>query len=419
MALGGAAVASLGALGLAWGAAHLWGWRRGGSVDRLLLSLLDVLVLVLGAVALSSPPLFERWMQEDAWVEWSTFFAYVMAGLGCARLALGRDGGRARWTRLGWLLLGGFCWAVAGEEISWGQRLFAFKPPDLFLEKNFQQELNLHNLLKNKSLAGLKLDSRYLVALIAASFGLLAPALVALLGGRLARAKALFGELFPPLLLGPYFGAVVYLCLDYPVHLVGEAAELLLGALFLAHAARVSGAFGGASAAAPVAEGSPRRVLAAVLFPVALGVGVPPLSSWLLGADASRVDETRAELELLAGDLSGEAGRAVGAKRLHKRLFTAMREGALALEVPSAFLEGRRSPAEAVRLGLAEGAPEVRADRRGYFLDPWNNPYWVRARGDGRVVLYSFGPNRRRDSDFEEGDLAAQGDDLAAEVRFR
>jgi hypothetical protein len=46
------------------------------------------------------------------------------------------------------------------------------------------------------------------------------------------------------------------------------------------------------------------------------------------------------------------------------------------------------------------GLPEARAE---FFLDPWNSPYWIRDRCDednGRrvVFVYSFGPNRSRDS---------------------
>jgi hypothetical protein len=36
---------------------------------------------------------------------------------------------------------------AAGEEISWGQRLFGWEPSYFFLEKNAQQETNLHNLV--------------------------------------------------------------------------------------------------------------------------------------------------------------------------------------------------------------------------------------------------------------------------------
>ncbi|MCP4668912.1 MAG: hypothetical protein GY849_21450 [Deltaproteobacteria bacterium] len=44
------------------------------------------------------------------------------------------------------LLLALFMFFVAGEEISWGQRLFGFSVPELISQINFQRELNIHNL---------------------------------------------------------------------------------------------------------------------------------------------------------------------------------------------------------------------------------------------------------------------------------
>ena len=39
-------------------------------------------------------------------------------------------------------------WLIfAMEEISWGQRLFDFSSPQVFIQYNFQQEINLHNFL--------------------------------------------------------------------------------------------------------------------------------------------------------------------------------------------------------------------------------------------------------------------------------
>ncbi len=35
---------------------------------------------------------------------------------------------------------------AAGEEISWGQRILGFKPPEWFVENNAQEEFNIHNL---------------------------------------------------------------------------------------------------------------------------------------------------------------------------------------------------------------------------------------------------------------------------------
>jgi hypothetical protein len=38
------------------------------------------------------------------------------------------------------------CLFGAGEEISWGQRVFSIETPQALMERNAQQELNLHNL---------------------------------------------------------------------------------------------------------------------------------------------------------------------------------------------------------------------------------------------------------------------------------
>ncbi|MET0201749.1 MAG: hypothetical protein ABW245_07835, partial [Gaiellaceae bacterium] len=61
---------------------------------------------------------------------------------------------------------------AAGEEISWGQRIIGFRPPALFLEHNFQQESNLHNLLKGM------LDTRWMVLMVALLYGVIAPYVV-------------------------------------------------------------------------------------------------------------------------------------------------------------------------------------------------------------------------------------------------
>ena len=64
--------------------------------------------------------------------------------------------------------------------------------------------------------------------------------------------------------------------------------------------------------------------------------------------------------------------------------------------------------------GLLVDLPEERAD---YFLDPWNSPYWIRHRCSSkrqRITIYSFGPNRRRDSDSRE----LRGDDIGAVIEL-
>ena len=84
---------------------------------------------------------------------------------------------------------------------------------------------------------------------------------------------------------------------------------------------------------------------------------------------------------------------------LHKRLFTFVRQ-----QDVEALEQG--SFAALVEQGLPE-------ERSRFFLDPWNSPYWVRDscgedRRRRRIFVYSFGPDRMRDStDWEIG-----GDDV-------
>jgi len=45
-----------------------------------------------------------------------------------------------------YLLLGLLFFFIAGEEISWGQRIFGIETPDAIESSNIQKEMNLHNL---------------------------------------------------------------------------------------------------------------------------------------------------------------------------------------------------------------------------------------------------------------------------------
>lgn len=365
---------------------------------------LDLAVAVLTGVALASTETFESWMQEDGWAEWATVHAFTMAAVFIA-VRLWR--GRAKPDGLGWLPWLGlasvalFCVFVAGEEISWGQRLLAFEPPEIFLQENYQQELNVHNLLKDKELAGFKLDSRFLVAVVAVVYGGLLPWL-----RKLDRARwfqPTLDAVAPPWELAPYFGAVALVELSYPTDLAGEACELVLGILFLTAALERS-----------VPRENGRRKAGLVLVPIALGLLTQPLVSALVyGADEELVAQSESELQQLADDLIRRGvmkKRLRKKRRVHKRVFTAVQARYFDPGDQSAYLEGRTTPAVA-------DAHDPRRDRRGYFLDPWNNPYWVLVtKKGGRGLLYSFGPNRRRDTRVPQKrvpeDFEASGDDI-------
>ncbi len=390
---------------------------RGGQQRRVLALTIffDVVVGGLTLIAWQASRTFESWMQEDSWAEWTTVFAFaIAAGLIAQRLL--------RWRRepevSGWLaplgLLGValFCVFVAGEEISWGQRLLAFQPPEIFLQENYQQELNVHNLLTKKKIAGFRMDSRFLVAVIAIVYGAAIPGL-----RRWSKVPALqptLDTIAPSLALAPWFAVVALVELSYPADLGGEACEMVLGLLFLA-AAVIHDApttFEAESTA------SPRRAALLLLAPIGLGVVTPPLVGRLVyGVDEALVAQAQTELELLRSDLlePGVMRKKLRKKRrVHKRVFTAVQAKYFDLEGGIEFLEGQASPA-------TEDAENPRRDRKGYFLDPWNNPYWILVTKKGRRgILYSFGPNRRRDTKMPKKKLKksfeAHGDDIV--VKF-
>ncbi len=88
----------------------------------------------------------ESYVVEDSFTEWCTVAALFAAFVVCARrlwvLRNVRNMGFLAVT--GFLTL--FCLFGAGEEISWGQRIFGFDSPEFFIDNNAQQETGLHNL---------------------------------------------------------------------------------------------------------------------------------------------------------------------------------------------------------------------------------------------------------------------------------
>jgi hypothetical protein len=102
-------------------------------------------LLSLYYLAYFRPVEFIRFQAEDSWAEYATFVSWTLAALLFVRAAL-REGGW--WRRPGlWLFAGGALF-VGMEEISWGQRLFGLRAPELFEAQNLQGELTFHNLFR-------------------------------------------------------------------------------------------------------------------------------------------------------------------------------------------------------------------------------------------------------------------------------
>jgi hypothetical protein len=339
----------------------------------------EVIAAVMCVIAATSERTWASIAQEDGVIEWATFVAFVMAAGWLA--AVVRKISPSWWYQGATLLLALFCLVVAGEEISWGQRVLGFKPPDVFLERNFQQEMNLHNVLMHERGLGFALESKHLVMAIVLGFCIAWPMLVR------TKRFAVFAPLAPPFALAPLGIGVFAAELTYKVELTGEGAELVAGLIFLA------------SAIASVRP-RPRDVVVWLAAPLVVGLLVSTVVTRLVfGSDEEGTRAASAELALLADDVALGATDKLRRKYVHKRLYTATRDRYLVL-ADAAFLEGM---------------PD-RRDRRGYFLDPWNNPYWVHYNKKTRTgSVYSFGPNRRRDAVIRDR-TSDPGDDII--VRF-
>lgn len=314
-------------------------------------------------------------MQEDRVVEWWTALLFLAAGVMGLRHAI-------RQRRLGDALVGLFCLFVAGEEVSWGQRLIGYTPPAAFLEHNTQQELTLHNF---RDVLG---QPKWLLAGILAGYGLLVPVAARTRLGR--RALDAVRLTAPPLEVTPWFAAAIALLAWYPVEFTGEWVETLAGGLFLTTLGRPGGiaptAVVGLAAAVVLSLASARRAASPELL-------------------ACARDEVRA----LSADLASNAtSRLRRMRRVHKRVWTAIQDGYI------------RGDAARALGGVSCRGIDVDAmtRRRRFLVDPWGTAYWLVAeRGTSEIrelVVYSFGPNRRRDGEAGLGD----GDDIIARAEL-
>lgn len=93
-----------------------------------------------------APEFHINYMQgEDRAAEWLTFIGFAGAAAACW-MTLRFWAAMEKKTVLFFALLGMFLFVCAGEEVSWGQRIFGFGTPEAMEEVNEQNEFNLHNL---------------------------------------------------------------------------------------------------------------------------------------------------------------------------------------------------------------------------------------------------------------------------------
>ncbi|WP_415400800.1 hypothetical protein [Tateyamaria sp. SN3-11] len=108
------------------------------------LLLLFILTISTWYFAVLRPLAFSRYFAaEDHLVEYSTAILLALASVSLAALSR-RVVGYKSWLLVFYALA---FMIAAGEEVSWGQRIFGIKSNEFFLKNNFQGETNIHNLV--------------------------------------------------------------------------------------------------------------------------------------------------------------------------------------------------------------------------------------------------------------------------------
>lgn len=84
---------------------------------------------------------------EDGFIEWLTVLPLLIIVVAAIRYMIRLSSKRSWLFSVTMIFLAALCFFVAGEEISWGQRIFHIESSSFFKKNNAQAETNLHNLV--------------------------------------------------------------------------------------------------------------------------------------------------------------------------------------------------------------------------------------------------------------------------------
>lgn len=88
-----------------------------------------------------------HYAQEDGFAEYGTAFMLLCISLLCASRLFNLGKYKSISWKIGLVGMALVFLFGAGEEISWGQRIFGIESSEYFKENNAQQETNLHNMV--------------------------------------------------------------------------------------------------------------------------------------------------------------------------------------------------------------------------------------------------------------------------------
>ena len=131
-------------------------------------SLLLVLIIKGFFVARNGQEAFMEYLKEDGFVENLTALSLLAASAVSIYRCFNRTTGSSSFYYVTWIALAFLFFFAAGEEISWGQRIFHFGTTGFFEQNNLQHETNLHNLV----IGNVKINKLVFSQMFAVVFGL-------------------------------------------------------------------------------------------------------------------------------------------------------------------------------------------------------------------------------------------------------
>ncbi|MCB0374305.1 MAG: hypothetical protein KDD04_00125 [Sinomicrobium sp.] len=167
---------------------------------------------------------------EDGPVEYGTAIALLTVSLLCFYRLIKLWRFNAVMWRIGLLAFALLFFFGAGEEISWGQRIFNIDPGNFFRENNAQGETNLHNLVVGGKKVN-KIVFSQLLMIVMVLYLLIAPVLYR----KINRVKALADSFAIPVV--KWHHTIAFLCVTalvviLPSERKWELYELAFGILF-------------------------------------------------------------------------------------------------------------------------------------------------------------------------------------------
>ncbi len=137
-------------------------------IDKLLYSFLLIIGLATLFFGFTNATYFDNvFAQEDGFIEYMTFlFLFLVSITQFSRLRKFKN--KSTLWVVSVFFLGLLFFFGAGEEISWGQRIFNIESGDFFKDNNLQNETNLHNL----EVGGIKLNKLIFTQLLGVVMGI-------------------------------------------------------------------------------------------------------------------------------------------------------------------------------------------------------------------------------------------------------